>query len=303
VLSEKRIIVLKRTLFLPVLVLVSSWGMVSPSHAQALLPHTLRLDSTKLEQQGVGLVQEASQLAQFQQFELALQRAKLATQLAPKSPDVWALLGGLYLQTNSLDDGITALRKAQSLDGKNSAVLFALGSAHLQKSKYSQAVEYITAGLKVKPNVPGALFDLGNAYLMLRKYPDAIAQYEKAIAQDKTFWYAINNIGLIKYESGNKEEALKHWQAAADADAKAAEPRLAIAVALFSQGNREQGLSLAEAALRLDSRYADLKFLKENLWGDRLLEDTKKLLDEPKIRAIIVQLQDRPARTQRPSNR
>ena len=296
-------IVLKRILILPVLVLTSLSGLAQPAQAQALLPHILRLDTTKFEQQGVGLAQEAFQLAQFQQYELALQRAKLATQLAPKSVEVWALLGGLYLQTDSLDDGIAALKKAQALDGKNSAVLFALGSAHFQKGKYAQAVDYISAGLKVKPNVPGALFDLGNAYLMLRKYPDAISQYEKAIAQDKNFWPAINNIGLIKYESGDRDEAVRRWQVAADIDAKAAEPRLAIAVALFTKGDRDQGLTLGEAAIRLDSRYADMKFLKENLWGDRLLEDTKKLLDAPKIRATIVQLQERPSRTQRPTNR
>ncbi len=297
----KLTIVLKRFLIIPAAILISAWGVAQPVQAQALLPHVLRLDQTKLSQQGLGLAQEASQLAQFQQFELALQRAKLATQLAPSNAEVWALLGGLYLQTNSLDEGIAALRKAQTLDGKNSAVLFALGTAHFQKAKYTQAVEYITAGLKVKPNVPGALFDLGNAYLMLRKYSDAIAQYEKAIAQDKNFWPAINNIGLVKYESGQRDEALQRWKAAADIDAKAAEPRLAIAVALFAKGDRDQGVNLGEAALRLDSRYADVKFLKENLWGDRLLEDTRKLLDTPKIRATIAQLQERPRTPQPPS--
>lgn len=290
---------LKRNL-LSSLILVSLWIATQPAQGQALLPHTLRLDSTKLEQQGIGLAQEASQLAQFQQYELALQRAKLATQLAPKSPEVWSLLGGLYLQTNELDDGITALKKAQSLDnGKSSAVLFALGSAHFQKGKYTEAVEYITAGLKVKPNVPGALFDLGNAYLMLKQYPDAISRYEQAVAQDKTFWPAINNIGLIKYESGDANEALRRWQSAADLDPKAAEPRLALAVALYVKGDRQKGLSLGEAALQLDGRYGDLKFLKENLWGDRLLEDTKKLLEVPQIRARVIQYQERPSNSRR----
>ncbi|MCY7390962.1 MAG: tetratricopeptide repeat protein, partial [Leptolyngbyaceae cyanobacterium CAN_BIN12] len=276
-----------------------------PSSAQALIPHTLRLDTAKLEQQGLGLAQEASQLAQFQQYELALQRAKLATQLAPKSPEVWSLLGGLYLQTNDLDQGITSLKKSQSLNvsGKNSAVLFALGSAYFQKGNYLMAVDYLKQGLKLKPNVPGALFDLGNAYLMLKRFPEAIAQYEQAVAQDKSFWPAINNIGLIQYEVGDENAALKQWQRAADLDTKAAEPRLAIAAALYAKGKRDQGLSSGDAALRLDSRYADLKFLKENLWGERLLTDTRKLLETPQIRATLTQIQERNPRTQRPSPR
>ncbi len=184
------------------LVLLGLWGIAQPVLAQALVPHTLQLDSAKLERQGLSLAQEAAQLAQFQQYELALPRARLATQLAPKTPEVWSLLGGLYLQTNDLDKGIDALRQALKLDPKNAAVLFGLGSAYFQKGQYTTAIDNLKSGLKIKPNVPGALFDLGNAYLMLRQYSDAIAQYEKAIAQDKDFWPAINNIGLIRYEQG-----------------------------------------------------------------------------------------------------
>jgi tetratricopeptide (TPR) repeat protein len=295
----------RNRVFLSILALTSLWGVVQPiiypSIARAMVPHTLRLDSARLEQQGLGLAQEASQLAQFQQYELALQRAKLATQLAPKSPEIWSLLGGLYLQANELDDGITALKKSQSLDSKNSAVLFALGSAHFQKGKYETAVDYLKQGLAIKPNVPGALFDLGNAYLMLRQYPDAIAQYEKAVAQDQKFWPAINNIGLIHYESGKVDDAIQRWRSAVDLDAKAAEPRLALAVALYAKGDREGGLSLGEAALRLDSRYADTKFLKENLWGSRLLLDTQKLLETPRIRATLTQVQRQRPRSGEPS--
>lgn len=301
--SLKPCIVPNRKLVISALVLMGLLGMPRSVSGQALVPHALRLDQAKLQQQGLTLAQEAAQLAQFQQYELALQRARLATQLAPKSPEIWSLLGGLYLQTNDIDNGITALQKAQSLDGKSSAVLFALGSAYFQKGKYSQAAEYLKAGLQIKPNVPGALFDLGNTYLMLGQLSDAIAQYEKAITQEKNFWPAINNIGLIKYESGNVDEAIQRWQAASAIDDKAAEPRLATAVALYTKGDRQQGLALAESAIRLDNRYADLKFLKENLWGDRLLADTKKLLETPQIQAAITQSQGRPSSTQQSNPR
>ncbi|HEY9884692.1 MAG TPA: tetratricopeptide repeat protein [Thermosynechococcaceae cyanobacterium] len=116
-----------RNAFLSLLFLLGLWGSAQPTLAQHLVPHSVQLDPTKLERQGLNLAQEAAQLAQFQQYELALPRARLATQLAPKSPEVWSLLGGLYLQTNELDNGITALKTAQTLDAKSSAVLFALG--------------------------------------------------------------------------------------------------------------------------------------------------------------------------------
>ncbi len=291
----------KRISFLSALTILSVWATAHPAFGQALVPHMLQLDTKKLEQQGIGLVQEATQLAQFQQFDLALSRARLATQLAPKIPEVWAVLGGLHLQVKQIDPGINALKRAQTLAPRNTAVLFALGTAYFQKASYQQSIDYIQSGLKLKPNVPGALFDLGNAYLMLKQNREAIASYEKAYAQDKEYWPAINNVALVKYEQGNIDDAIRLWQTSVAIDPKAAEPKLAVAVALYNKGDREQGLALGEAAIRLDNRYSDLKFLKENLWGEKLLSATQKFLSVPRIQATIAQAQSAPsAAPQRP---
>ncbi|MBD1845344.1 tetratricopeptide repeat protein [Cyanobacteria bacterium FACHB-63] len=263
-----------------------------PASAQALIPHAPQVDFDKLEQQGLGLVQEASQLAQFNQNQLALARARLAVQLAPKRPETWAILGGLYLETNRTDDAIPALRKANSLDPKNSAILFALGTAHFQKAQYEESIKQIQEGLKIKPDVAGAYFDMGNAYLMLKKNRDAIASYEKATSLDQKFWPAINNIGLIRYEEGKIDEAIRLWRRSVAIDPKqTAEPQLAIAVALFRKGNQTEALTLGESALKQDVRYSEPKFLKENLWGDKLMGDTQRFFALPRIQAVIAQVQ------------
>jgi tetratricopeptide (TPR) repeat protein len=270
--------------------LTLGWGNSSQVvRAQALVPHTLQLDFDDLQKKGQSLAQEAVQLAQFQQFQLALSRAKLATQLAPNNAEIWAVLGSLYLQNEKLDEGIAALQQAKSLEPDNAAVLFILGSAYFQQSKPALAIESLQAGLKLKPNSPNALFDLGNAYYVTQQYSQAIAQYEKAVAQETKFWPAVNNIGLIEYERGDIESAIKKWQAASALDEKAAEPRLALAIALYLKGDREKALNLGESALGIDNRYGDLKFLKDNLWGDKLLKDAETFLGLPRIQSKIAQ--------------
>jgi tetratricopeptide (TPR) repeat protein len=257
-----------------------------------LIPHAPQVDFDKLEQQGLGLIQEAAQLAQFNQEQLALSRARLAVQLAPKRPETWAILGGLYIESNQADQAIPALKKANSLDPKNSAILFALGTAYFQKTQYAESVQQIQAGLKIKSDAPGAYFDLGNAYLMLKNNQAAIASYEKAVALDKQFWPAINNIGLIRYEEGKTDEAVRLWRQSVAIDPKkTTEPQLAIAVALFRQGNQTESLALGEAAVKTDARYGEPKFLKENLWGEKLLADTERFLAVPRIQAAIAQAQ------------
>jgi tetratricopeptide (TPR) repeat protein len=203
-------------------------------------------------------------------------------------------LGGLYLQSKELDKAISSLQKAQSINPKNAETYFALGSAHFQQEKYQLAIEQYKAGLQIDPKDPEGLFDLGNAYYMLGKLPQAIIEYNKSIVYKEDFWPAVNNIGLIFYEQGDKKGAINQWQQAItkanNVKQPAAEPQLALAVALYTDGNksdRQRGLAMGEAALRLDERYANLDFLKENLWGDRLLSDTKKFLELPSIQAAL----------------
>lgn len=247
----------------------------------------------------MSLAQEAAQLAQFQQYELALPRARLATQLAPKSYQTWFLLGGLYLQTDKYNESIAALQKARSLEPKNSSILFALGEAHFQHENYNAAVQNLQAGLQLKPDDPQGRFDLGNAYYKLGRFPDAIEQYNKAITQDSwEKWPAINNIGLIKYEQGDVDGAIKQWEAALAIEKQAAEPQLAMAVALYNRGDRERALAMGEAALKIDARYADPEYLKQNLWGDRLISDTKKFLVTPRIQAALQESQNQSTPTQ-----
>jgi tetratricopeptide (TPR) repeat protein len=255
--------------------------------AQALIPHTVTLDFETLEAQGNELMREAFQLAQFQQFPLALQRAELATQLVPRDFRPWALVAEIYRSTDQVDESIAALEQAQRYAPEEPAILFALGTSYFRKEDYGQAAAFIEQGLTLKPDEPAALFDLGNVYYVQKRLDEAIDTFEAAIDQKDDFWEAINNIGLVKYEQGKEKDALKYWRRSVDINDEVAEPQLAIAVAHYARGDEDKGLELGTAALELDYRYGDLEFLAEQLWGERLLEDTAEFLAIPSIEATI----------------
>jgi len=132
-----------------------------------------------------------------------------------------------------------------------------------------------------------ALFDLGVAYHRLDRLDLAVAQYKRAVVLESDFWPGINNIGLVEYERGDVAAALEQWKQAVAIYPEAAEPQLAIAVAFYGQGEAEKGLLLGERAIALDPRYADLEFLRENLWGDRLIEATQTFLANPRMQTVI----------------
>lgn len=267
-----------------------------PSLGQALLPYTLQVDAQDLEEQGLKLAQDAVRLIRFGRAELAVPRAELASQLAPRRYQTWLILGTLYAQQRKFDEALTALQRARGLAPEEPGVYFALGSARFQKADYLGAIADLQTGLKLKPDTTDALFDLGNAYLMLKEYSEATAAYERALGVEKNFWPALTNIGLVLYEQGRPTEAITKWQASLVIDPQATEPQLAIAVATFAQGDREQAITLGTAALRRDLRYGDLAFLRQNLWGEQLLAASKTFLELPQIQAVVTEIQRQPTR-------
>ena len=258
-----------------------------PVRGQAVLPYVPKVDSQKLESQGLQLLQDAVQLIRFQQYDLALPRAELATQLAPSNYEVWFILGNLYVQQEELNKGVKVLEKAESLAPKQEGILFSLGNAYFQQEKYEAAKDKLEKGLAIEANSPEALFDLGNTYLKLSEFDDAIESYQEAYAQDKTFWPALNNVGLVEYEQEDRASAIAKWESVIEVDGEQAEPQLALAVALFAEGKKEKAIAIGKAALKLDNRYADIQFLKDNLWGEQLIEDTKVFLSNPQIQEIV----------------
>ncbi|MGK7947077.1 MAG: tetratricopeptide repeat protein [Microcystaceae cyanobacterium] len=279
----------KRQLFFSLLTCATVWSASLPVWGQALLPYTPNIDIEKLEEQGLALAEDAIQLVRFRQYELALGRAKLATQLAPNQYQTWFILGSLYLQQEEVDQGIEILNKALSLapEDETSGILFTLGNAYFQTDDYAQAAKVLEDGLKLEPETPTALFDLGNVYLKMGRYGEAITAYDTAVDQEKEFWPAINNIGLVQYEQGKITEAIAKWEAAIEIDDQQSEPQLALAVAFYIQGQQGKGLELGKKALQADGRYADLDFLEENLWGEKLLRDTKVFFATPTIKAVL----------------
>lgn len=282
--------ILKRSSLVLVPLLLSLGAGVEPARSQALLPHVPQLDAESLREEGLVLAQESAQLAQFGEYGLALVRAQLASQLIPDDPQVWALLGSLYLQLQEEEEAIEALFQARALDPQNAGVLFALGTAYFRLENYERSVEYLQAGLRIQEDEPGALFDLGNAYFLMGRYQEAISAYEEAYEIEEDFWPAINNIGLVLYEQGDVDGAVESWQEAVEIDEMQPEPQLAIAVARYGQGQSEEAIALGTAALQMDARYADLEFLEANLWGERLLAETRAFFSLPEIRDTLATL-------------
>jgi tetratricopeptide (TPR) repeat protein len=263
----------------------------SPIRAQALLPHTTRINFGNLEEQALNLAREAAQLAQFEQYELALPRARLAVQLAPKAFQTQGILGSIYLRKERYAEAIASLTLAHQLKKDEPTILFSLGAAYLRNKNYPEAISNLKQGLTIDPKAATAMFDLGNAYFLTKRYDEAVTIYNDVLVLDTKFWAATNNIGLVEYERGNVDQAIAKWQSSLKQAEKieflAAEPTLALATAFYRKGDRDKAIQLGVEAMKIDPRYGKIPYLVENLWGDRLIADVKIVLSHPKVKQIL----------------
>jgi len=231
----------------------------SPIRAQALLPHTTRINFGNLEEQALNLAREAAQLAQFEQYELALPRARLAVQLAPKAFQTQGILGSIYLRKERYDEAIASLTLAHQLKKDEPTILFSLGAAYLRNKNYPEAISNLKQGLTIDPKAATAMFDLGNAYFLTKRYDEAVTIYNDVLVIDTKFWAATNNIGLVEYERGNVDQAITKWQTSLKQAEKveflAAEPTLALATAFYRKGDRDKAIQLGVEAMKIDPRY------------------------------------------------
>jgi len=257
--------------------------------ARALVPYVYMPDSKDLEAAGLGIAQAAARLLRFGQAEEAGRLAELTVRLLPDDPRGWVLLAEAQLRSNRIDKAIVALSQAKKLDPNNPGIWFAEGSLALRKGKPADAVDLLRRGLQLDPRNAGAYFDLGNAQLLLGETTTALGSFEQAAGLRKDFWEAINNQGIVLFESGKTQQAIERWRRVLKLKPGVAETSLALGAALVqgSDADRAEALKLAESALADEPNYVLDSYQKEQLWGTKLRASTRDLLARPELKAAV----------------
>jgi len=262
-------------------------GLGTP--AIAMVPYVFLPSEKGLQAAGLGIAEEAVQMLRLGQPEYAARLAELTVRLLPNDPRGWVLLAEAQLRDNKTTQALNALAKAKALDPNNPGIWFAEGALALRNGKPAEALDLLQKGLRLDGRNAGAFFDLGNAHILLNQPEPALRAFQRAAALRSNFWEAINNQGLVLFERGQEQEAVKLWRKVLTIKPSVAESSLALAAALHSAqpASKEEAIRLAESALADDPNYVKDEYQKEQLWGPRLREATRKLLAEPSLKAAV----------------
>ena len=198
-------------------------------------------------------------------------------------------LGLVRLSIEDYQGAIADYNKVIELNPEHAEAYIIRGLARSKLGEYQRAISDYNQAIELNPKLAIAYNNRGFSRYSLGEYSTALSDYNRALAIDNELWFAVKNIGLVKYEMGEIEKAMQQWQRAIEINGEVAEPQLALAVAHYIKGDIERSLIMAEAALKLNKKWGDLEYLKENLWGEKLLADAQKLLETPKIQALLSQ--------------
>jgi tetratricopeptide (TPR) repeat protein len=276
---------LRRIVLPAILALLTS----TANPASAMVPYVFLPSAKGLQDAGLGIAEEAVQLLRMGQPEYAARLAQLTVRLLPNDPRGWVLLAEAQLRDNNPKEAINALARAKRLDPNNPDIWFAEGALALRNGKASDALTLIQKGLQFNGRNAGAYFDLGNAHILLNQPEPALKAFERAASLRANFWEAINNQGLVLFERGQIQEAMKRWRKVLAIKPGVAESSLALAAALHGQSPaaREEAFRLAESALADDPNYVKDDYQSEQLWGPKLREAARLLLAEPFLKPAV----------------
>lgn len=237
--------------------------------------------------QAEALRMEAARLQRCNKIYGAIARLEQATELDPTSADLHKELANLHLQLKDYPAAIESLIAAHGQDPEDLNVLQSLGVAYMHTGEAEASAQVLAAVAEFQPADAAVRFYLGNAYLLMGEDEQAVQAFEAAIERFEHFWPAINNIGLIEYERGNVEQAKQLWWQASAIAGSGAEPKLALATALYQQGRTGLAEALASEAIWMEAEYSQAEYQKYHLWGDQLIEDAKAVLQTDSVQSVL----------------
>ena len=144
-------------------------------------------------------------------------RARVNRQLmaSPNNPQLYNLLGQLWMQAEDPGQAETAFKKALELDNSLLSAYMNLGLVYHLAGKTDQAVKEFEAVLAKDRKVIQAHMQLGMIRDGRKEYDKAQAHYEAVLKLDPRFAPAANNLAWIIVEhGGNLDVALSHAQTA-----------------------------------------------------------------------------------------
>ena len=141
---------------------------------------------------------------------------KEATNLEPTNPYLWTELGRVYLERDEIEKAKENLNKAISLKPDYAPAHFQMARVFVKEGKTKEAIDRLEATKWIAPFDSGLAFQLGLLYYQDKQFEKARGEFERAVILNPNYSNARYYLGLIYDTEGKKEEAIEQFEKIAE---------------------------------------------------------------------------------------
>src|SRR6266850_2130196 len=170
-------------------------------------------------------------------------------------------LGMVYHRQGREDEAVKTLKKAISLNPKDTCPYDHLGRMYYDLGRYAESIDAFRQEIKVQPSAVAYHF-LGNGYYFTEKLEDAVAAYREAIRLKPDYGVVYIELGKVYNGLGRHADAIDSYQHALKIQPNDVIAHVGLGLTEFKQGNKD-------AAIR---QYRILRDLDPE-WAERLLRE------------------------------
>ncbi|MDF1527191.1 MAG: tetratricopeptide repeat protein [bacterium] len=187
--------------------------------------------------------------AQLGKADKSEKTARRVIDLYPEDAKTWLNLAQVYLMNRDQVAAEGALRKAEELDpGSISVSLARIGMLQSQ-GQMKEAAGNLESLAAANPDRNDLKVMLARMYEGLGRKSDAIRLYREVSASDPSA-PVLHRLGLLLYETDEKEDALALWARSVEIDPNFREARLSMAAHHMSEKNLPQAREMVDEALQ-----------------------------------------------------
>ncbi|MBW2184659.1 MAG: tetratricopeptide repeat protein, partial [Deltaproteobacteria bacterium] len=163
-------------------------------------------------------------------------------------------LGRIYVKEGRLDEALTELKKAISINSDSFEARSNLGIVYSKKGMPDKAIDEYKKALKINPDYVPAHTNLGNIYGSTGRLDEAIAEYKKAIDINPDYAEAHYNLGSIYSSKGMFREAINEYKKTLDINPTIAEAHFNLGTIYEKEGKLDDAIKEYTLAISLKPR-------------------------------------------------
>jgi TolB-like protein/DNA-binding winged helix-turn-helix (wHTH) protein len=134
---------------------------------------------------------------------------KRAIDLSPSYPTAHQWYAWHLIVVGRNDDGISELKKAESLDPLSLIISADIADALLIGHKYDESIQQSRKTIEMDPSFAMAHYQLGQAFVQVGKYNEAILELQQAIELSRGNPLCTSHLAYVYAVSGRRNEAIR----------------------------------------------------------------------------------------------